>query len=192
MLYGHFVYFASIWSILQPFDIFYGYLVYFSPIWYFVPRKIWQHCSWTSWIVFTDALTLFTLTPRRSNPPSQQEESRDSPRLYLGVKNKLQKSTSKLKKWLISSLHCTKCKLKRKVLQCLKFCQNGNLVKMKILGILLHTYVHTSCCQIYIPAMNGIISNHCEIFSIVYMNVYISRFQGSATALGSSVLLRGS
>jgi hypothetical protein len=46
------VYFANIWSILRPLEIFYGLLVYFVVIWYisprfwyFVPRKIWQPCS---------------------------------------------------------------------------------------------------------------------------------------------------
>jgi hypothetical protein len=32
------VYFMTIWSILQPLEIFYGHLVYFGVIWYIVPR----------------------------------------------------------------------------------------------------------------------------------------------------------
>jgi hypothetical protein len=43
------IYFMSIWSILQPLEIFYGHLVYFVVIWYIFPRfgvlytlEIWQ------------------------------------------------------------------------------------------------------------------------------------------------------
>jgi hypothetical protein len=41
-LYGHFVYFTSIWYILWPFGIFCGTFGIFFPFWYVVARKIWQ------------------------------------------------------------------------------------------------------------------------------------------------------
>jgi hypothetical protein len=51
IFYDHLVYFSTIENILCPFGIFCGHLVYFYPFWYFVPRKIWQFVSETSYRV---------------------------------------------------------------------------------------------------------------------------------------------